>query len=161
MNKKDKSSKSKISIAKKISIIGFGFLVFTIALSLLIPGREKIDQEKIEAKIQFLLKEQEELSKQAKELQQKGKIKETEEKVQKIEENLNRALEFNQILINKGSENQKKELLKRKEILKAALTIFKEIEKCMSFYPDNIDTFNNCQKEIEEMINTNIPADKQ
>jgi len=91
------------------------------------------------------------LSKEIDDLRQKEKIEEAEKKVEKIEENLNKALKLNQTLINKGPKDQKNELLKRKEILESTLIIFKEIEKCMNFYPENMDAFNGCQKEIEEM----------
>jgi len=158
---KEKSDSPGLSIKKKLIIIVVTILISSLLLNFFVPVKTKIDQEKIETEIQALLKEQEESSKQIDELQQEEKIEEATEKVEKIKENINKVLELNQTLINNTSKNQRGNLLKRQEILETGLIIFNEIEECMSFYPDNMDSFNSCQKEIEGMIKTIIPNNKQ
>ena len=157
----EKRDSPGLSIKKKLIIIVSAILISRLLLNFFVPVKAKIDQEKIEIEINTLLKEQEESSKQIDELQQEEKIEEAAEKVEKIKENINKVLELNQALINNASKNQRESLLKRQEILETSLTIFNEIEKCISFYPDNMDSFNSCQKEIEGTIKTIIPNNKQ
>jgi len=161
ISKKEKDTKSRISLVKKIVIIILSFFISTILLNYLVPEKPRINKKEVERRIQILLSEQERLTQEMEEFQNQGKLQEAIEQISHIKEKTEKTLVLNQILFDHSSPDQKNAFLKRKQILETSLAIFSKMEKCFAFYPQEVDSFNHCQQEVKEMTKTVVPNNKQ
>jgi len=149
---KSRQTKATFPVTKKIFISFFAVLTTTLLLSLFVPAKSKINQEKIEAEIKQILSEQGETAFQMEEFKKQNQVEQVIDKLPLLKKNVTKALDLNQQLINFATGNHKQELLEREKILKNNLAVFEKMQECASFYPNDKNSFNDCQKQVDEII---------
>lgn len=158
---KKEKTKQRLPMTIKFLVIGFSFLINTWALNEFVPPRPIINQQQIEQEIQNLFLEQEKIIEDVQKLKEEEGNEEIKEYLKRIEEKTLKALELNRQLLNQASKEQKAKLEKRQKMLETSLEIYKKIDACILFYPQEMENFKNCQEEIKEMVSKIEESSKQ
>ncbi len=132
-------------MVKKI-IIFLGFLAILAAgFSFFVNPETEADKKALAQKIQEIFQEQQSLAKNLNQLLQEQKFAQAKDLVPILKENHLKLLSLHQQL---DQLDQDSDWQNRKEILNNNLDFFEKIETCLSFYPEQVEVFQDCQKQI-------------
>ncbi len=141
-------------LVKKIIILTGMVIIIGSLLSIFSPLKPRIDEQKTEEKIQELLNQQESFAHQVEQLHQEKKYEEIKNLILELQENNQKLLGFNQVLIDEVWGKEKENLEERQKSFLFDSQLLERIKTCLDFYPQNLEEFDQCQKEIKEISPT-------
>jgi hypothetical protein len=139
--------KKQLSWLKKIIIL-LGFLAILAAgFSFFVTPKAESNKKLLTQEIQEVFQKQQILAQDLNQLLQKQEFSQAKDLVPVLKENHLKLLSLHQQLDELDPDNnwQSKE-----EILNNNLDFFEKIETCLNFYPEQMEVFQNCQKQITQ-----------